>query len=52
MSLVVVPETRKYWSNNCGIPQEKEVMCLRRWEQIKNHLHFVDNSEYKIKMTN
>ncbi|RXM96191.1 PiggyBac transposable element-derived protein 3 [Acipenser ruthenus] len=44
MSLIGMPGTRKYWGSTCYIPQVADVMSLHRWENIKQNLHFTDNS--------
>ena len=45
MSLIRLPRTRYYWSPLFQIPAVSDYMPMRRWEIIKNSLHFSDNEQ-------
>lgn len=46
-SLVHLPSTRMYWSNNIGQHQVNSIMTCNRFEKIKRHLHFNNNDDFK-----
>ncbi|CAK1592174.1 unnamed protein product [Parnassius mnemosyne] len=46
-SLVHLPSTRMYWSNNIGQHQVNSIMTCNKFEMIKRHLHFNNNEDFK-----
>ncbi|XP_030009855.1 piggyBac transposable element-derived protein 2-like [Sphaeramia orbicularis] len=44
MSILRLPRSRMYWSNMCRVQQVADVMTRERWNELKNFLHFSDNS--------
>ena len=45
MSMLKLPRTRYYWTNDVEIPAVSKYMRMRRWETIKSFLHFSDNEK-------
>lgn len=45
MSVVHMPNVRSYWSTNLGFSQIKNTMSQKRFEFIRQHLHFNDNNK-------
>lgn len=45
MSIIQLPSTRCYWSENLGHPKVSSVMTCNRFEEIKRFIHFNDNSK-------
>jgi len=43
MSLVKLPDTRKYWNPTYKVERVSEVMSCNRWEEIKRFIHFENN---------
>lgn len=46
MSLVNMPNTRSYWSNELEFEPIKNTMSLKKFEKIRQFLHFNDNSQF------
>ncbi|XP_055852309.1 piggyBac transposable element-derived protein 3-like isoform X2 [Episyrphus balteatus] len=46
MSIVRLPVSRNYWNSTIGQPQIYESMTCNRFETIKQHLHFNDNTNF------
>ena len=44
-ALIHFSNTRLYWRKETLVPQISQAMTRSRWEDIKRHLHFADNSE-------
>lgn len=44
MSLTKISDTRLHWSEDSQCEAITNVMTRMRWEEIKNHLHLVDNT--------
>lgn len=44
MSVIQLPRLRLYWSSECRVAQVADIMGRNRWEEIKQSLHFSDNS--------
>ena len=44
MSIVHMPRIRSYWSSNLGFAQVKEALSERKFDKIRQFLHFNDNS--------
>ena len=47
MGYHVLPSLRDYWSTDpdLGVPYIANVMCLKRFEEIRRYLHFNDNAQ-------
>ncbi|GFS66291.1 DDE_Tnp_1_7 domain-containing protein [Nephila pilipes] len=45
-SLVHLPNYRAYWSEELGFDQIKETMPLKKFETIRQYLHFIDNDKH------
>ncbi|GFV71443.1 DDE_Tnp_1_7 domain-containing protein [Trichonephila clavipes] len=45
-SLVHLPNYRTYWSEELGFDQIKETMPLKKFETIRQYLHFNDNDQH------
>ncbi|XP_063229614.1 piggyBac transposable element-derived protein 4-like [Bacillus rossius redtenbacheri] len=44
MSIFGLPRSRMYWASNTYVEKIQNVMSRNRWDQIKNSIHFNDNS--------
>uniref|UniRef100_A0A3B4A161 PiggyBac transposable element-derived protein domain-containing protein n=1 Tax=Periophthalmus magnuspinnatus TaxID=409849 RepID=A0A3B4A161_9GOBI len=44
MSVIQLPRSRLYWSAECRVAQVADIMSRGRWEEIKEFIHFNDNS--------
>ncbi|XP_014827083.1 PREDICTED: uncharacterized protein LOC106906352 isoform X2 [Poecilia mexicana] len=44
MSILHLPNSGMYWSNECRVEYVADVMTRERWKKIKEFLHFNDNS--------
>ncbi|KAJ0064184.1 hypothetical protein NL108_001484 [Boleophthalmus pectinirostris] len=44
MSVFQLPRSRLYWSAECRVAQVADIMSRGRWEEIKEFIHFNDNS--------
>lgn len=45
MSIIHMPNVRSYWSDSIGFVPIKEIMTSKRFEQLRQMLHFNDNSK-------
>lgn len=43
MSVIQIPNIRRYWAPITGVPLIRETMALNKFEQIRRQLHFNDN---------
>lgn len=43
MSVIQIPNIRRYWAPITGVPLIQETMALNKFEQIKRQIHFNDN---------
>uniref|UniRef100_A0A3P9LG76 PiggyBac transposable element-derived protein domain-containing protein n=1 Tax=Oryzias latipes TaxID=8090 RepID=A0A3P9LG76_ORYLA len=44
MSFFHLPQSRMYWSSACRVQQVADVLSRDRWEEIKQFIHFSDNT--------
>ncbi|KAK3910294.1 PiggyBac transposable element-derived protein 3 [Frankliniella fusca] len=45
MGVVSLPAIEDYWNSNTYVKQVADVMSYRRFQKIRSHTHFVDNSD-------
>ncbi|KAK3926390.1 PiggyBac transposable element-derived protein 3, partial [Frankliniella fusca] len=45
MGVVSLPAIEDYWNSNTYVKQVADVMSYRRFQKIRSHIHFVDNSD-------
>lgn len=45
MGIIKLPAYTDYWNNDLRIPNVANIMSLKRYQQIRRYLHFVDNNE-------
>lgn len=45
MSVIQIPNIRRYWAPITGVPIIRETMSLNKFEQIRRQLHFNDNEK-------
>ncbi|KAL0861407.1 hypothetical protein ABMA27_008951 [Loxostege sticticalis] len=45
MGIINLPAYTDYWNNDLRIPNVANIMSLKRYQQIRRYLHFVDNNE-------